>query len=256
MTPTAAGAAEEVPASQRSSAKGGGRGGSTGSSRPRAETAGADKPKDKKYKRGDKSAEDDEMAAGAAEASSQQERQQNKKESLSNVKTAKILKAIVKALLRTMQDTRDVTSCCIDVLIGPSEATIFQDMASQTSEYSKLDKAAKEASGSPHLLAFCGLLTAIIAKGPSVGQANYEAVVTYNEQVKHFTPLQLNEHVRLCKQARCYKSETKKLYLELGRCPAREQILVAIIQMGFVKKGGRAPPSHLERDLIEWLQQL
>ena len=168
----------------------------------------------------------------------------------------RILKSIVKALLRTMQDTRDVTSCCIDVLIGPSEDSTFKEMASQTSEYSKLDKAAKEATGSPHLLAFVGLLTAIIAKGPSVGQANYEAVVTYNEQVKHFSPLQLNEHVRLCKQARCYKSETRKLYLELGRCPARDQILAAIIQMGFVKKGGRAPPSHLERDLIDWLQQL
>ncbi len=172
------------------------------------------------------------------------------------MKTSKILKAIVKGLLRSMQDNRDLMRCCIDVLIGKEDDDILTQMSLQTTEYPKLDKAAKEAHGLPHLLAFVGLLTAILAKGPAVGQANFEAIQAYNEEVKNFSPVQLNEHVRLCKQAKCYKAENKKLYLEMGRCPVRSEILAAVIQLGFQKKGGRAPPSHLERDLVEWLQQL
>ena len=155
-----------------------------------------------------------------------------------------------------MQDQRDLMSCCIDVLIGPAEDNVFAQMANQTKEYSRRSKEEKETMGSPHLLAFVGMLTAIIDKGPSVGQANHEAVKSYMEQVKHMQPAELNEHVRLCKQAKCYNMHDKKIFLELSRCPVRGQIIAGLVQMGFTKKGGRAPPSHLERDLVDWLQHL
>ncbi len=48
-----------------------------------------------------------------------------KKESLANLKTAKIMKAIVTGLLRAMQDQRDLMSCCIDVLIGRAEDNVY-----------------------------------------------------------------------------------------------------------------------------------
>jgi hypothetical protein len=249
-----------APASQSGSSKGGGRGGSIGNTRPRAETSGAAQPKKKAGRKANKEGEDDDpieaTQQGGAAAASAMDTGPKPKESLASVKTAKILKAIVKGLLRAMQDNRDLMSCCIDVLIGPESDSIFAQMSTQTSEYSKLSKAEKESHGSPHLLAFVGLLEAIIAKGPVVGQANFEAISAYNEQVKGYTPTQLNDHVRLCKQAKGYKAENKKLYLEMGRCPVRSEILAAAIQAGFQLKGGRAPPSHLERDLVEWLQQL
>ena len=229
--------------------------------RPRAGTAGAEAPPSRRPKREHEAVGDDDVEefpptqSGAAVEVKQPPAE--KKEQLAHVKTAKILKAIVKALLRNTQDTRDVASCCIDVLIGPAEDQIFEQMANQTREYAKLDKPGKEAIGSPHLLAFVGLVAATLAKGPVViGQPAHAALTEYSERVKTMTPAQLNEHVRLCKQARCYNSAQKKIYLEVGRCPGRAELLAAVVAAGFAKKGGRAPPSHLERDLIDWLQQL
>ncbi len=66
---------------------------------------------------------------GAAKKAKQQEgntgEDSGRKVHLADHKTARLLKAIVKALSRTMQDRRDVLSCCIDVLIGPDTGKIF-----------------------------------------------------------------------------------------------------------------------------------
>ena len=237
----------------------GARGGSNGS-RHRAGTSGEAPPR-RKTNRDHEAAGDDDIEeyppTQAGGGAVQHKRPAEKKDSLAHVKTAKILKVIAKALLRDMQDMRDVASCCIDVLIGPSDDQIFEQRPAQTKESAKLDKQEKEAAGSPHLLAFVNLLAALMAKGPTVvGQANRTTLLSYMEAVKAFTPAQLNEHVRLCKQARCYNSGQREIFLELGRCPARAEILNAVVQAGFAKKGGRALPSYLERDLVDWLQQL
>jgi len=104
---------------------------------------------------------------------------------------------------------------------------------------------------------FAGLLAATLAKGPvAIGQTAHMALTEYMELVKITTPAQLSEHVRLCKQARCYNPGQKKIYLEVCRCPVQAEFLAAIVAAGFARKGGRAPPSHLERDSIDWLQRL
>lgn len=133
-------------------------------------------------------------------------------------KTAKLLKTIFKALLRAMQDQRDVLHCCIDVLIGPAADPVFEKMSAQTKEYSKLSKEAKEAAGSPNLLAFEGLFNAIIEKGSAVGQAKFTAIKEYSEKVAHMAPTELNHEVRLCKSAKCCDSADRKVYLELSKC--------------------------------------
>jgi hypothetical protein len=129
-------------------------------------------------------------------------------------------------------------------------------MSSQTKEWSKLDWEAKETAGPPHLLAFMGLLMAIKEAGPTVGQHNFDKITEYLESATNMSTEELNDQVRLCKAAKCYNHSDKKLFLEMGRCPVRQHILAAVVQMGFKKKGGRAPPSHLERELGEWLEQL
>ncbi len=199
--------------------------------------------------------EDEDMLA-AEEGPTQEGGGGQRKESFANLRTAKIFKTMVKALLRILQDQRDLASCCIDVLIGPAGDSVFKQMSGKTKEYSKLSKEAKETSGTPHLFAFVGLIMAIIENGPSVGQANYETIKAYAEQVKHMAQAEMNEQVRLCKQARCYNEQDRKFFLEMGRCPVHAEILAALTQMAFKRKGGRAPPSHLKRELVEWLQQL
>jgi hypothetical protein len=139
-----------------------------------------------------------------------------------------MLKAIAKAVLRIMQDQRGLMSFFIDVLVGLAEDNVYKQMGIQTKEYSKLVKEAKEATGSPHLLAFVGLLTAIIEKGPAAGQANHDAITAYMERVKHLSPTELNERARLCKQAKCYNEQDEKLYLEMGRCPMRRRASTAV----------------------------
>lgn len=130
-------------------------------------------------------------------------------------------------------------------------------MAEQTKAYGSLKQDQKKQAGPPHVLAFMGMVRAIVARGVSVGQANHEAVKQYAEQMQDKTVEEMKDEVRLCKQAKGYESGKKKLYVSIMMmCPIRSTLGLSLVQMGFGKKMGWAPSGYMERDLAEWLEQL
>ena len=166
------------------------------------------------------------------------------KAKLQNMKTAKLLKIMVKSLLRCSQDQRDTTSCLVDVFLGPADSPIFDGIAGQTKAYAQLDQQAKDKVGSPHLIAFIGALDALVKKGESIGQANLEKLTTYQAKVHAMEPAELNEDVRLFRQFKCYDQKKKRLAVCMVKGEERKALVAALIQSGFVRKMGRAPASQ------------
>eukprot|EP00959_Pyramimonas_sp_CCMP1952_P290175 6069271-Pyramimonas_sp.AAC.1 len=61
------------------------------------------------------------------------------------------------------------------------------------------------------------------------------------------------DNIRFCRMDKCYDQNKKKVLLNLD--PAiRPIILDCLAQTGAELKQGRAPPTHMESELQEWLE--
>lgn len=234
-----------VPPSQSASSQSGAPAKQGGGRAPRARvaTAGNEHPAKKK---GRQQQDDDDEP---------QPRPDNNKESLANLKTAKLLKLMVKGMLRNMQGQRDLESCCFDVLIGPSDDIVFQRMTEQTKAYSQLAQDERTKMGPPHIQAFLGMIKGLTEK-EGMDQRTTQGVNEYLKDIEKATNDEMGDQVLLCRQIRCYDKKKTRLMLEITRCPARADIMKGLTQIGFEKKIGRAPAGVMERELAEWLQHL
>ena len=71
---------------------------------------------------------------------------------------------------------------------------------------------------------------------------------------------ELAAEVKFCKAAKCYRQKDQEDQVKLilcltGDCKCKQELEQVLTLQGFKKNMGKAPPSFLERDLVEWLEE-
>ena len=168
---------------------------------------------------------------------------------------SQLIALMMKLLMQTVQGQKDVMGAVFDTWLAPSKDTLILAMTFQGRRYAHQVKEPGHGLASPHLYVFAALLKAIS-----------DLALDLLEKVKYedYEKMTLEEKcqvIRLCKQAKTYDDEVKKLALAFGSGPTtvayKERVLaVPSKKSNWTYKMGRAPPSYMERELTKFLQDM
>jgi len=158
---------------------------------------------------------------------------------------------LLKQVLRTSQQTRDLLGCVVDAVVVETEGSIYKDMQTETTNYVAMIKTTdkKDKVGPPHIKVCSGILTAINKDGQAVGKKTAEAIVQYMKEYEGHSTEQKCDLVKLCKAEKMWKSSTQKIYISLADRELSSVLLKAMDEMGAERKQGRMPPTFREREL-------
>jgi hypothetical protein len=162
---------------------------------------------------------------------------------------------IMKMVMQLMQGSRDAASAIFDTFLAPSQDVLIQAMAVQGRRYAKAVESPGHGLSSPHLYVFGALLKAIAdLKLEAKDQTLYD-------QYESFTVEQRAMTIRLCKQAKTYDAETRKMVLAFGSGNVAQEYKERVLQVLIARenwsyKVGRAPPSHMEREMSKFLENM
>ncbi|CAK0849801.1 unnamed protein product [Prorocentrum cordatum] len=172
---------------------------------------------------------------------------------------------MMRQTLRTAQQMREMQSALLDVFLVPEDAQIVLAMQEQTSMYSDAVKNQKNHTlGPPHIWAMGGMLKTFKNVNPNgtdqpitmTRELHAEIVKAHDEYAEY--PVEKKcDLVLICKVEKVFQRGKKQITLCLRNPQFREMILSAckgIDQMEL--KQGRAPSSHLERELQTLLETM
>ena len=162
---------------------------------------------------------------------------------------------IMKMVMQLMQGSRDAASAVFDTFLAPSQDVLILAMAVQGRRYAKAVESPGHGLSSPHLYVFGALLKAI-------ADLNLDTrdLALYN-QYEGFTVEQRGLTIRLCKQAKTYEAETRKLVLAFGSGSVAQEFKERVLQVMIARtnwsyKVGRAPPTYMEREMSKFLESM
>ena len=162
---------------------------------------------------------------------------------------------MMKIVVQLMQGSRDASAAIFDTFLAPSQDVLIQAMAVQGRRYAKAVENPGHGLSSPHLYVFGALLKAIAElKLDPKDQTLYDQYESYSIEQRALT-------IRLCKQAKTYDAETRKLALAFGSGSAAQEFKERVLQVmidraNWSYKVGRAPPTHMEREMSKFLESM
>ena len=164
---------------------------------------------------------------------------------------------VLKAVLSLQQDQRSTNAVILYTLIVETASPEIEKMVEQGKAYGQLcQDQPKHQQGPPHLFVFAGLLVALQARQDSIGLKNSNLIKSMVEKWEAWELDDRADSVRLCRQAKCWDQNYRKIYLAFGNGYTDEEtkgLLNGMQQSGAVLKHGRAPAGALERELSQWL---
>ncbi|CAK0855184.1 unnamed protein product [Prorocentrum cordatum] len=162
---------------------------------------------------------------------------------------------MLKFLLQLGQSKRNIEGVVFDCLILDGTSQEANAMSAQGVRYNEAVTASGKGHnhGPPHLWIFGGLLTALLQRKDAVGAANAKKLVEIKQSIEQWDEAKRGDMIKFCKMDRCYDVNKRKLMLHLHP-EIRQCIIDAMIQTGAEWKQGRAPVSHMERELQDWLE--
>ena len=166
---------------------------------------------------------------------------------------------MIKQILRSEQRGRDLEGALFDTCIGPAEDAMVEKMTSQNQLYAKATKEAKgHGLGPPHVWTFGGLLGGLIEKGDAVGGQNLAVLKRYYGEYDGLSTEEKCDMVRFCRLTKVFNKTQKRITICIRErhSDLRVAMLAALTQTDWSRKHGRAPPSHMERELQAWLEVL
>ncbi|CAK0905960.1 unnamed protein product [Prorocentrum cordatum] len=157
-------------------------------------------------------------------------------------------------LLSLAQSRRNIEGVLFDVLIVPAELPEALKMQEQGSAYNAQVQAKGKGRGlgAPHLFVFGGLLEALLLRQQSIGKVNFEKLTEFKARLQSLDYEEKMDITRFTKVDRCYDQGKRRITLCLQE--GRKEVIGALQQLGAELKSGRAPASHMERELQEWLE--
>jgi hypothetical protein len=168
----------------------------------------------------------------------------------------KLLILMMKLILQGAQANRDYASILFDVYLAPADSPLIQACRVQGRRYAAAVAQPGHGLGSPWLYVFGALLDSL-ATLPGAESAD-----SSNSQNYEKLSLTLRgEQIKLCKVAQVYRTSQVKLVLSFGVGPdaqaLRNRILSRLSALeGFEHKPGRSPPTHMERVLSAWVEEM
>ena len=171
-----------------------------------------------------------------------------------------LLTLMLKSQLRTEQRLREDEACLFDTFIGPAESLFLNQLAEQTQHYGGHIKGKKDHGlGPPHVYACLGFLEGLMKNHKQeVGAQNCQAVEKWAKELEELPWEAVADQVRMFKLSKVFDKEKRRLTFCLAPQLVEERKAVAgcLEQLGWVRKYGKAPPSHMEREPQEFLDSL
>ena len=185
------------------------------------------------------------------------------KKSMASVKKQGELKSLLvlmlKAQLRSEQRHRDTEGVVFANFLGPSSDPILTPASQQGSAYAALVKGTKgHDKGPPFTYIFLGLLGGITQTQNKIGARTMATLQAFSQELSAMSWQEVAEEILMCKISNTHDKEKKRLTLALAhhRTEERKALNLALAELGWDRKLGRAPPSHMERELQEFLDAM
>ena len=171
-----------------------------------------------------------------------------------------LLTLMLKTQLRTEQKLRELEAVSFDTWVGAAETPFLTLLTEQTQNYSCQTKGKKDHKlGPPHVYAFLGCLDGLLKHHKEqVGAKNCQVVEAWGKELEELPWEEVAEKVKLFKLSKVYDKDKRRLTAcfspELGE--QRRAFVSCLDQLGWERKHGKAPPSHMERELQAFLEAL
>ena len=167
---------------------------------------------------------------------------------------------VLKTQLRGEQRFREVEGVVFDTYVGPADSLFLNQLTQQTQSYSAKVKGNKgHGFGPPHVYAFLGFLEGLV-KGhkEEVRGRNLETLTKYKTEYQEATWQEVADQILAFKLTKVYDRDKRRLTMSISPTlpDLRKCIAGCMDQIKWERKYGRAPPSHMERELQAFLEAL
>ena len=168
----------------------------------------------------------------------------------------KLMSLVIKVVLSLCQNDREFQGALFDVFLLPVNLSLVLTLVRQGRRYAHAVQEDGHGLGPPYLYAFGALVHWILE------QSFAENADSQNwQQYSGMLISQRLEVVRMCKLAKLFRSDQRKLVLAFGSGGEaqmlRRRILDVLCKIPNVEyKQGRPPAGHMERVLSQWVQEL
>ena len=177
-----------------------------------------------------------------------------------NAEMKALLTIMLKTQLRGEQRLRDLEGALFDTFIGPANCQLLNQLTEQTQAYNKKVQGNKNHGlGPPHVYAFLGFLEGIEKNHKEVVGGKYMTILAdWKKELEAAQWEEAAEQVRMFRLSKVYDKEKRRLTMSFAPTLAdqRRAVKGSLDQLNWECKQGRAPPSHMERELQAFLEEL
>ena len=113
--------------------------------------------------------------------------------------------------------------------------------------------------GPPHIYACLGFIEGLMKNHKAdIGKQNCQVMEAWGKDLEAKTWEEVADLVRMFKLSKVYDKDKRRLTICLAPqlVEVRTAVAGCLVQLGWVRKFGKAPPSHMERELQEFLEAL
>ena len=171
-----------------------------------------------------------------------------------------LLTLMLKTQLRSEQRHREMEAIHFETFIGPADTLFLNDLTEQTQAYNTQAKGKKDHDlGPPHVYACPSCLGELTKHHrDQVGGKNCQVVEAWLKELEDLPWKEVVEKVKLFKVSKVFDKEKRRLTFCLSPdlVEQRKALVGCLEQLGWERKYGKAPPSHMERELQEFLEAL
>lgn len=169
----------------------------------------------------------------------------------------KLVTLMLKQILRSDQQAAALQGALFDTIICDAEGAEVQEALAQNAHYAKAtDHKPGHGLGPPHIYTFTGILAGLIKRKDELEPADAERLQELHLKLEPLTVPQTCELVQYCRVDKVYDESKRRITLCIERTQARPQFLAALEKLGGDRRFGRAPRTHMARELQMWLEAL
>ena len=162
---------------------------------------------------------------------------------------------VMKMMIQLTQTGREVAGALFDTWLVMETDPILTAMIIQGRRYAAAVRSPGHGLSAPHLYVFGSLLDAI-AK-----ETKDELDIKMNQQYKDMAVEERAQIIRLCKVAKVFRSDQRKVAVVFGtghEAQGYKQRILSLLKpkAAWTYKVGRAPAGHMERQLAAFLTDM
>ena len=172
-----------------------------------------------------------------------------------------LLTLMLKTQLRGEQRLRELEGITMMTFVGAASAGFLNEISCQTQAYQNKVKGKKgdHGLGPPHTYAFLGFIAGLVKHHANeLGGKNLGEVKELMTKMEALSWQEVAELVGIFRVSKVYDKDKRRLTITLAPHLLAERKLISgcLDQLGWQKKEGKAPASHMERELQSFLEEL